>query len=131
MLAKPQAASWIVAANNLSRQYHGQSRGFAMNYEPKPIDTSAIELSDELRELTEELARSTHDIWARGRLAEGWTYGEKRDDAQKQHPGLVPYEELTEAEKDYDRRTAMETLKAVMALGYDVVKRGKPPRARQ
>ena len=96
-----------------------------MKYEPRPIDTSAVVLSDELLELTEQLARSTHDVWARGRFADGWTHGPRRDDARKKHPGLVPYEDLSESEKDYDRRMAMETLKAVIALGYDVVKRTK------
>lgn len=97
-----------------------------MKYEPKPIDTSSVVLSDDLLQLTEQLARSTHEVWARGRLADGWTHGKRRSDVRKKHPGLVPYEQLSEAEKDYDRRTAVETLKSVIALGYDIVKRKKP-----
>jgi hypothetical protein len=89
-------------------------------YEPHPIDTSGIRLPDELLALTEELARSTHDHWARQRIGEGWTWGPARDDAAKRHPDLVPYAELSEAEKQYDRTTAMETLKAIIALGYRI-----------
>ena len=92
-------------------------------YEPTPIDTSDVELSEEIRELTELLARNIHDVYARGRLDEGWSYGPGRDDDRKENPSLVPYEELSESEKEYDRRTAMETLKTIVALGYRIVKK--------
>lgn len=93
-----------------------------MTYTPRPIDTMHIRLQDDLAQLTERLAANTHDLWAAQRIADGWTYGPKRDDAAKTHPDLVPYDELPEAEKDYDRNTAMETLKLVLALGYRIVK---------
>jgi len=91
-----------------------------LTYEPAPIDTSHIQLSDELLALTERLAENAHDVWAKQRIAEGWTYGPRRDDAAKQNPDLVPYGELPESEKDYDRNAAMETLKAIVALGYRI-----------
>lgn len=91
-----------------------------MTYHPKPIDTSAVTLSDDLLALTERLAEHAHDVWAARRMAEGWTYGPKRDDAAKRHPDLVPYADLPESEKEYDRRAAMETLKAIVALGYRI-----------
>jgi hypothetical protein len=93
-----------------------------MTYKPVPIDTSRITLSKEILELTELLAKNTHDIWAQQRLAEGWRYGESRDDRKKEHPCLVPYEQLPEFEKEYDRNTAMHTLKAIIALGYRIEK---------
>lgn len=89
-----------------------------MSYTPQPIDTSRVQLPAELRELTEMLARHTHDLWAEKRFQDGWKHGPQRDDARKEHPGLVPYEQLSEAEKDYDRRIAVENIKAVLALGY-------------
>lgn len=89
-------------------------------YTPKPIDTSKVTLSREVLELTEVLAENTHDHWASKRMAEGWCYGPVRDDAKKEHPDLVPYSELPEAEKEYDRTTAMETLKAIIAAGYRI-----------
>ncbi len=93
-----------------------------MSYEPKPIDTSRIELNREIEELTELLARNAHDNWARQRMLEGWRYGANRDDKKKEHPCLVPYEQLPDSEKEYDRKSAMETLKAIIAMGYDVAK---------
>ena len=90
------------------------------NYRPTPIDTSKIRLPREMEELTEKLARNTHDIWARQRLVDGWRWGAARDDARKLHPCLIPYEELPESEKIYDRATAMETVKAILALGFRI-----------
>ncbi|HLK57077.1 MAG TPA: RyR domain-containing protein [Chthonomonadaceae bacterium] len=95
-----------------------------MAYIPHPLNTEQVSLSDDIRELTELLAKNTHDIWAKQRFAEGWRYGPKRDDAHKEHPCLVPYEQLSEIEKQYDRNTALETLKLLIALGYKVVKQG-------
>jgi hypothetical protein len=97
-----------------------------MEYEPNPLDTSKVELNAELLELTELLAKNTHDVWAQQRLSQGWTYGPQRDDNLKHHPSLVPYEALSEQEKDYDRSTSLETLKAIVGLGFSISKkRGK------
>ena len=89
-------------------------------YDPKPLDTSKIELSSDLLDLTEQIAENVHEVWSAGRIAEGWTYGEKRDDKLKQTPCLVPYSDLPESEKEYDRKTALNTLKLVIALGYRI-----------
>ena len=97
-------------------------KGEKMKYEPRPIDTSEVRLPRELSELTEKLAGNSHDNWARQRLAEGWRYGPNRDDDRREHPDLVPYDELPESEKEYDRTTAMETLKAIVVLGYSIEK---------
>jgi len=91
-----------------------------MSYRPSPIDTSHVHLDSQLEKLTELLAANAHDNWARQRLQEGWKYGPVRDDVTKSHPCLVPYDQLPESEKEYDRLTAMETLKAIIALGYVV-----------
>lgn len=91
-------------------------------YTPSPINTSDIELSDDLKQLVEQLARNVHDIWAVGRISDGWTYGPERNDALKQHPCLIDYSELPESEKEYDRNTAMETLKMILKLGWKIEK---------
>ncbi len=91
-------------------------------YKPKPIITDDIILSDEIMELSEILSKNTHEVWAAGRIADGWVYGEKRDDKNKETPCLVPYEELSEEEKAYDRNTALETLRLIVKLGYKIVK---------
>ncbi len=92
-------------------------------YFPKPADTSKISLPDELKELTEKIAENVHDVWAEGRIKGGWTYGKVRDDAKKETPCLVPYNELPESEKEYDRNTALETIKLIIKLGYDIKKK--------
>jgi hypothetical protein len=89
-------------------------------YTPKPIETSEIVLPSEIHNLTERLAENAHDIWAAQRLAQGWTHGPSRDDANRKHPCLIPYTDLPESEKEYDRNAAMETLKAIVALGYRI-----------
>ena len=92
------------------------------NYVPQPIDTSDVVLPMELNELVENIAKNVHEVWAQSRLQPGWTYGEERSDALKQHPCLVPYEELPEVEKDYDRDTALGTLKLISKLGFKISK---------
>ena len=92
-------------------------------YEPNPVDTSNIGLPEELLNLTEEIAENVHDVWATSRIAEGWTYGPTRDDTLKKTPCLVPYNELPEEEKEYDRNTALNTLKLVIAFGYSIEKK--------
>lgn len=92
------------------------------NYNPKPIDTSDIVLTDDLNELVEQMAENVHDIWAQSRMQQGWTYGSERNDELKHHPCLIPYGELPEVEKDYDRNTAVETLKLILKLGFKIEK---------
>lgn len=98
------------------------NRSMKQTYTPAPLDTRNIELSKELDELVEEMARNVHDSWAQGRIAEGWRYGEQRDDRLKTHSCLVPYDELTEAEREYDRQTAVQTLKLILKLGFKIHK---------
>lgn len=93
-------------------------------YKPEPVDTSEIELPESISELTEKIAENVHENWAAGRIAEGWTLGAERDDVKKTTPCLIPYSELPEIEKEYDRKTAIETLKTIIALGYEIKKRG-------
>jgi hypothetical protein len=92
----------------------------APGYRPEPIPTADVQLTPEILHLTELLARNAHDHWARQRLADGWVYGARRDDGRKEHPCLIPYEDLPESEKEYDRAAALETLRAVLALGYRI-----------
>jgi len=89
-------------------------------YLPAPIDTSEITLPPPLQELLERLAENTHDVWAAQRIQDGWTYGPTRNDAQKQHPCLIPYSELPESEKEYDRQVASQLLKSMLQLGYSI-----------
>lgn len=89
-------------------------------YTPSPADTSGVVLPEGLETLVESLAENVHEVWAKSRMDQGWSYGPERNDALKQHPGLVPYADLPEAEKDYDRNTALGTLKLIVGLGYRI-----------
>ena len=92
------------------------------NYTPAPVDTSDVQLPEELMALAEAIAKNVHEVWAQNRMNEGWTFGPVRDDQKRQTPCLVPYEELSEEEKAYDRNTALSTLKFIVALGFEIYK---------
>jgi class 3 adenylate cyclase/tetratricopeptide (TPR) repeat protein len=100
-----------------------------LTYQPAPIDNSSIELSQELSDLVELLARNNHDLWAKRRTEEGWRYGPRRDDEKKETPMLVPYENLSESEKQYDRDNAIGALKTIIALGGRVEAAAPAPNA--
>lgn len=92
-------------------------------YKPDPMDTSNVKLPEGLLALIEKIAENVHETWAQGRVAAGWVYGETRDDARKTTPCLVPYSQLPEEEKEFDRKTALQTLKLIVALGYTIEKK--------
>jgi len=91
-------------------------------YTPNPLDLKDIIISDDLRELTESIAENVHEVWAAGRINEGWRYGPERNDQLKTHPCLIPYSKLPESEKQYDRETATNTLKMILRLGFKISK---------
>lgn len=96
-----------------------------MNYTPNPVDTSKVELSEELLQLAELMAENVHEVWAQTRLKQGWTYGPERNDAEKKHPRLVPYNQLPDDEKVYDRNTSIETLKFIISRGFEINNKGR------
>ena len=91
-------------------------------YIPKPIDVSDVEIPAELEPLREAIAENIHEVWSAGRMKEGWTYGPVLDHNLKKHPDLVPYSELPDSEREYDRATAMNTIKLVLKLGFKLEK---------
>ena len=93
------------------------------DYDPHPIDLSDVEISDDLTELWEAIAENAHEVWAYNRRQEGWKYGPERDDINKLHPDMVAYSQLPESEKLYDREMAVNTIKLVKKLGWDIVRR--------
>ena len=92
-------------------------------YIPNEIDTTDISLSADLMELIDKIAENVHDVWAAGRIADGWKYGEERNDKLKLHPCLIHYDELPDSEKEYDRSTATSTLKLIQKFGYEIKKK--------
>lgn len=92
-------------------------------YTPKPLDTSSVSLPEELLPLVEDLAKNVHEVFVQNRMKEGWKYGPVRDDEKKENPTMVPYEDLPESEKDYDRATSQETLKFILSKGFHISKK--------
>ena len=92
------------------------------NYIPQPVDTTDVQLPEDLSDLVEQMAKNVHEVWAQSRMEQGWTWGAERSDALKQHPCLVAYEDLPEVEKAYDRDTALATLKLICKLGFKIMK---------
>jgi hypothetical protein len=93
-----------------------------LDYKPNPLNTSEIILPEELVKLTEFLSSNVHELWSQEKMAEGWEFGEVHDNASKKTPNLVPYEMLPDHMKEYDRKTALGTLKLIIALGYQISK---------
>lgn len=91
-------------------------------YWPRPVETGDVVLPAELDDLVEEMAKNVHEVWAQTRIRQGWKYGEQRNDELKTHPCLVPYEQLPESEKEYDRNTSIGTLKLIVKLGFTISK---------
>ena len=115
-----QHYDWLVVKNSIGEAEQKPQNERKENYIPEPIDTSEISLPKELDGLIEQMSKNVHEVWAESRMNQGWTYGKERSDALKQHPCLVPYEELPEEEKAYDRDTALGTLKLITKLGFRI-----------
>jgi len=73
-------------------------------------------------EIDEIVAKSVHETWMSARLAEGWVWGPLRDDAKKEHPCLVAYDDLPESERLYDYSTARAVVRALRQQGYVIAK---------
>ena len=91
-----------------------------MSYQPQSIATSHFSLPQELSAATERLVENANDLWIADRMVRCWMHGLQRADANKFHPCLVPYDQLPESEKRFDRRAATGTLKAILKLGYRI-----------
>ncbi|XP_026840881.1 ryanodine receptor isoform X1 [Drosophila persimilis] len=87
-------------------------------YKPAPLDLSAVTLTPKLEELVDQLAENTHNLWARERIQQGWTYGLNEDSDNHRSPHLVPYGKVDEAIKKANRDTASETVRTLLVYGY-------------
>lgn len=112
----------MIDSSGITALYFKLKEKMKTNYVPHPVDTSDVRLPEELNMLVERMAENVHEVWAKSRMEQGWTYGEERSNALKRHPCLVPYDELPEVEKAYDRDTALGTLKLILSLGFKIIK---------
>ena len=122
--AEDRDVEWLVddftEAWAASRHYLVCAAVNSLEYRPKPLDLTDVLLDDDLLDLTEAIAENTHEVWALERKREGWSYGPRRDDTLKQNPDMVPYSDLPESEKEYDRKTAFDALRLAKKLGFNV-----------
>lgn len=93
-----------------------------VTWTPPPDESSSVQLPDFLAPLVERLAEKIHNRWAAKRLEEGWTFGPERNDKLRTTPNLVEYASLPEIEKEYDRATAIATMRNLYADGYRVTR---------
>jgi len=98
----------------LANEPYLQSNG----YKPAPLDLSAIELNPKTEELVDKLAENTHNVWARERITQGWTYGLSEDTEARRSPHLVQYGDVDDAIKVANRAAASETVKTLLVYGY-------------
>ena len=92
-------------------------------YTPHPEDLSDIPLDEEIYALVPALMENAHEVWAKGRQAKGWKYGEEKNDDLKLTPFMLPYLAMTDEDKETDRLTVVNTLKLLIKMGYKIVKR--------
>jgi hypothetical protein len=97
-----------------------------MMYDPDPSCHDNVKIPSDLLRLAERLAEACHDIWSKQRLEEGWRYGPHRNDQKKEHPGLVPYTDLSETEKEYDRKVSLGIIKTILGWGYRIEPPSRP-----
>uniref|UniRef100_A0A336KLC6 CSON012070 protein n=1 Tax=Culicoides sonorensis TaxID=179676 RepID=A0A336KLC6_CULSO len=89
-------------------------------YKPAPLDLSAVTLNPKMEELVDQLAENTHNLWAKERIQQGWTYGLEEDSDNFRSPHLVPYSKVDEAIKKANRDTASETVRTLLVYGYNL-----------
>lgn len=80
-------------------------------------------LPEEYEAIREEVAASVHDAWTKEKIADGWKAADHRDAVQKLDDRLIPYNELPEEEKKYDRATAEAAIRALLSCGYEITKK--------
>jgi hypothetical protein len=73
-------------------------------------------------EMLEVLAEAAHKVWVEGKLRDGWKYGPVTDKDGKIHNCLVPYDQLSEADKESDRDMVKGIPSILAAAGYKMVK---------
>eukprot|EP00002_Diphylleia_rotans_P021370 TRINITY_DN4160_c0_g1_i4.p1 TRINITY_DN4160_c0_g1~~TRINITY_DN4160_c0_g1_i4.p1 ORF type:complete len:1093 (+),score=211.13 TRINITY_DN4160_c0_g1_i4:154-3432(+) len=95
----------------------------AKNYNPRIMNIAGINI-DFIKDLIDVIAEHVHDQWTLTKLNDGWKYDPVRDNGKKQHPMMVPYKDLTENEKSYDKNMAKQSIRLIVSLGYTIKKTG-------
>ncbi|XP_070577063.1 ryanodine receptor 2-like isoform X7 [Ptychodera flava] len=89
-------------------------------YKPAPYNLSSVILTPKMERLVEQLAGNAHNVWAKDRIEQGWTYGLTEDSVYKRNPQLVPFSQLDDTAKKLNRDTASETVRTILGFGYNL-----------
>ena len=103
--------------SNLDNAYHIHTKLLSIGYKIKPVEKGYKAFTLYLKDdEIETMARVEHIRWSWDKRLNGWIYGDTRNNLKKIHPGLIPYEELSESEKEKDR----ELVRLIPALLQDI-----------
>ncbi|KAF4017270.1 hypothetical protein G4228_008671 [Cervus hanglu yarkandensis] len=89
-------------------------------YKPAPLDLSDVKLLPPQEILVDKLAENAHNVWAKDRIKQGWTYGIQQDLKNKRNPRLVPYSLLDERTKKSNRDSLREAVRTFVGYGYNI-----------
>ncbi|XP_053094371.1 ryanodine receptor 2 isoform X7 [Pangasianodon hypophthalmus] len=89
-------------------------------YKPAPMDLSHIKLASTQEAMVDRLAENAHNVWARDRIRQGWTYGIQQDVKNKRNPRLVPYALLDERTKKSNKDSLREAVRTLLGYGYNL-----------
>ncbi|XP_072786244.1 ryanodine receptor 3 isoform X11 [Taeniopygia guttata] len=89
-------------------------------YKPAPLDLSEVKLLPSQEFLVDKLAENAHNVWAKDRIKQGWTYGIQQDLKNKRNPRLVPYALLDERTKKSNRDSLREAVRTFAGYGYSI-----------
>ena len=106
--------------NQTEEDMFEKGEGVLGPYNPMPINTSQVQLTNEMNTLIQKFSEQYHDTWAQKKQDANWTYGQERDEDQKKHPRLKPYSMLDNYEKETYRDPIRYALQALMALGWSI-----------
>uniref|UniRef100_A0A8C4NNS5 Ryanodine receptor 3 n=1 Tax=Dicentrarchus labrax TaxID=13489 RepID=A0A8C4NNS5_DICLA len=89
-------------------------------YKPAPLDLSDVKLTAGQEVLVDKLAENAHNVWAKDRIKQGWTYGIQQDLKSRRNPRLVPYALLDERTKKSNRDSLREAIRTMVGYGYNI-----------
>ncbi|KAM3601866.1 uncharacterized protein V6R79_020261 [Siganus canaliculatus] len=108
------------AEENLKRTKLPKTYIQSNGYKPMPLDLNHVKLTPNQNTLVERLAENGHNVWARDRVRQGWTYSIVQDIMNKRNPRLVPYNLLDEKTKKTNRDTVCAAVRTLIGYGYNI-----------
>ncbi|XP_019717005.1 ryanodine receptor 1b isoform X5 [Hippocampus comes] len=108
------------AEENLKKIKLPKTYVMSNGYKPAPLDLSHVKLTPNQNQLVEKLAENGHNVWARDRVRQGWTYSIVQDILNKRNPRLVPYNLLDERTKKTNRDSVNNAVRTLIGYGYNI-----------